>query len=65
MDGRMKRAFDHCLSVLAELAPPEQQERYARYIRQLSPTETVGPVADVLAIIRMLKSCWAGELLKQ
>ncbi len=61
LDGRMKRAFDHCLSVLAELAPPEQQERYARYIRQLSPTETVGPAADVLAIIRMLKSCWAGE----
>ena len=65
MDGRMKRAFDHCLSVLAELAPPEQQERYARYIRQLSPTETVGHVADVLAIIRMLKSCWTGELLKK
>ena len=61
LDGRMIRAFDHCLSVLAELTPPEQQERYARYIRQLSPLETVGAAAGVLAIIRMLRSCWAGN----
>jgi superfamily II DNA/RNA helicase len=64
-DGRMQRAFDHCQSVLTELAPPEQQERYARYIRQLSPMERVGTAAEALAFIRMLKSCWAGELLNK